>query len=290
MGKMKLLMLGAGLISIANFATASSEEGIVPEEVVEEELPPPPFYRYSGDEIDWVDFPRYCRRKGRGDYYCKECDITHASGYKCPIDLFCDPSKDPNELANPLFFLTAELAHFAGRAESILPLARENKSSDIVIETELPEEKRKAFYKRLANGSYFFPESGPTYSKDIEARAIVYLGKRFQECLSKQVDFACSELPRLWHIVKCSMEEEEELIAAIRVLEKAHSCIYEYRNRKPKGLSCENTEFMEKLFDLGELLESMSLIALYDKTAKAKILETIYDQLIKAYELQDQRQ
>lgn len=104
MGKMKLLMLGAGLISIANFATASSEEGIVPEEVVVEELPPPPFYRYSGDEIDWVGFPSYCRRKGRGDYYCKECDITHASGYKCPIDLFCDPSKDPNELANPLFF------------------------------------------------------------------------------------------------------------------------------------------------------------------------------------------
>lgn len=48
---MKLLMLGASLISIANFATASSEEGIIPEEVVEEEFLPPP-YRYSGDNIN----------------------------------------------------------------------------------------------------------------------------------------------------------------------------------------------------------------------------------------------
>jgi hypothetical protein len=55
-------------------------------------------------------------------------------------------------------------------------------------------------------------------------------------------------------------------------------------------LSCENTEFIEKLFDLGELLEKMAWMALVDKTARAKILETIYDQLIKAYELQVQRQ
>lgn len=86
------------------------------------------------------------------------------------------------------------------------------------------------------------------------------------------------------------MKEEEELIAAIRVLEKAHSRIYDYPNRKPKGLSCENTEFIKKLFDLGEVLESMSLIALYDKTAKERIIEAIHAQLIKAYELQDQRQ
>lgn len=86
------------------------------------------------------------------------------------------------------------------------------------------------------------------------------------------------------------MKKEEELITAIRVLEKAHSHIYDYPNRKPKELSCENTEFIEKLFDLGELLEKMAWMALVDKTARAKILETIYDQLIKAYELQVQRQ
>lgn len=71
-------------------------------------------------------------------------------------------------------------------------MARENKSSDIVVETELPEEKIKAFYKRLADCSYLYPESGPTYSEYIENCAITYLEKRYQECHLKQIDFACS--------------------------------------------------------------------------------------------------